>query len=134
MILFRVWIGLGIPLQEEDDSLSKVSRSFRDYSEGQGTLTVVLAVGFFALLVVAIAYSVLSTRRSSPAWRIFREFSDASGLTSSETRLFISVAERVQPENPALLFVKRSLFETAVQDLKIEAAQAAVLRHKVYGP
>jgi hypothetical protein len=44
------------------------------------------------------------------------------------------VAERVQPENPVALFVKRTVFETAVQDLNIEAARAGILRRKVYGP
>lgn len=134
MILLAPAFALGFLRQEEEDSLSKVSQSFREYSQGQGTLTLVLATVLLALLVVAIAYSILSTRRASPAWRIFREFSEANGLTIAETRLFISVAERVQPDNPAALFVKRSLFETAVQDLQIDAGQATALREKIYGP
>lgn len=123
-----------LALQESENPLSKVSQSFREYSQGQGTLAVIVAAVFVLLILFSILYSLMSAHRKSAHWRTFREFAEASGLSSPETKLFIFVAERVQPENPVALFFKRSVFESAVQDLSIDAARAGVLRRKVYGP
>ncbi len=120
--------------QDDENPLSKVSQSFKDYSKGQGSLAIVVATVFLALIVVSIFYSMVSARRSSAHWRTFKGFAAASGLTSQETKLLIFVAERTQPDNPVALFVKRSVFESAVQDLAIEPTRAGVLRQKVYGP
>jgi hypothetical protein len=120
--------------QEDEDSLSKVSQSFREYSEGQGWLAVVMGLAIVGVIVTAVLSSLLSARRRSAPWRAFREFAEANGLTTPETKLLILVAERVQPETPAALFVKRSLFESAVVDLKIDPDAASTLRQKVYGP
>jgi hypothetical protein len=128
--MMRAWTAL----QDPDHPLAKVSQSFKEYSQGQGSLAVILAGVFVLLILGAIFYSLVSTRRKSAHWRTFREFAEASGLTSQETKLLMFVAERVQPDNPVALFVKRTVFETAVQDLNLEAARAGILRRKVYGP
>ena len=120
--------------QDEENPLTQVSRSFKDYSKGQGSLAIIVATVFLVLILAAIFYSLISARRSSAHWRTFKGFAAASGLTSQETKLLIFVAERAQPDNPVALFVKRSVFESAVQDLAIEPARAGVLRRKVYGP
>lgn len=120
--------------QDPDNPLTKVSQSFKEYSQGQGTMAVVVAGAFLVLILAAILYSLVSARRSSAHWRTFRYFAEASGLTSAETKLFIFIAERVQPDNPVALFVKRSIFENAVQDLGVDAGRAGVLRRKLYSP
>ena len=120
--------------QDEEDSLSKVSQSFREYSQGQGWIALSVALLLLTVVLSAVLYSIASSRRSSAPWRAFREFAEASGLSFAETKLLTSVAERVQPDNPAALFVKRTLFESAVQELSIDAERAAILRQKVYGP
>jgi len=120
--------------QDPDNPLSKVSQGFKDYSKGQGSMAVIVAGVFLILILVSIFYSLVSARRGSAHWRTFKEFAAASGLTSAETKLLIFLAERVQPDNPVALFVKRSIFESAVQDLAIEPARAGALRRKVYGP
>jgi hypothetical protein len=121
-------------LQDSENPLAKVSQSFKEYSQGQGTLAVVVAGAFGLLILFSILYSLMSAQRKSAHWRTFREFAGASGLTAPETKLFIFLAERVQPENPVALFFKRSVFESAIQDLSVDAAQASTLRRKVYGP
>ena len=126
-------IGL-LALQENENPLAKVSQSFKEYSQGQGTLAIVVAGAFVLLILFSILYSLLAAHRKSAHWRTFCEFAEASGLTPPETKLLIFLAERVQPENPVALFFKRSVFESAVQDLSIDAARATLLRRKVYGP
>ena len=121
-------------LQDGENPLSKVSQGFRDYSKGQGSLAVVVAGVFLVLILVSVLYSVLSARRGAAHWRTFRDFAEASGLTSAETKQFIFIAERVLPDNPVALFLKRSVFENAVQELAIEPSRAGLLRRKVYGP
>ena len=121
-------------VQDPDNPLAKVSQSFKEYSQGQGTLAIVVAGVFVLFILGALFYSLVVARRKSAHWRTFRQFAEASGLSQPETKLLIYVAERAQPENPVALFVKRTVFETAIQDLNIEPARAVVLRRKVYGP
>jgi hypothetical protein len=128
--MIRLWSAL----QDPDNPLTKVSQSFKEYSQGQGTLAIVVAAAFLIIILAAIFTSLISARRGSAHWRTFREFAEASGLTAQETKLLIFVAERAQPDNPVALFVKRSVFETAVQDLGIDVPRAGILRRKVYGP
>ena len=118
----------------EENPLAKVSQGFREYSQGQGSMAFIVAGVFVLLILASIFYSMVTARRKSAPWRTFREFAEASGLTSPETKLLIYVAERVQPDNPVALFVRRSVFEGAVQDLNIDADRAGNLRRKVYGP
>ena len=121
-------------LQDEENPLAKVSQGFREYSRGQGSAALIVAGAFLVLILAAIFYSLISARRSSAHWRTFKDFAEASGLTPAETKLFIFIAERVQPDNPVALYLKRSVFENAVQDLGVDGARAGVLRRKVYGP
>jgi len=125
-----------LALQESEGTrrLGEVSSSFRRYSEDQGGLAIAVAAVFLALIVLAVLYGLLSRRSRAAHWRLFRQFAEASGLSSSESKLMVFVAERVQADNPLALFVKRSLFESAVTDLGIEASLASALRRKVYGP
>ena len=134
------WVSVSVPVwtalsraQEDENSLSKVSQSFREYSEGQGWLALVVGVVILVAILLVILLNLLATRRTSAPWRAFREFSDVNGLTPEETRLFESVAERVQPEDPVALFVKRSLFEGAAQEQQLDPAAVAAIREKVYG-
>ena len=121
-------------VQDPDSPLAKVSQSFKDYSKGQGSMAVIVAGVFAVLILCSIFYSLVTARRKSAHWRTFRDFAEASGLTAPETKLLIYLAERVQPDNPVALFVKRTVFENAVQDLNVDAARAGILRRKVYGP
>ena len=125
-----------LALVQDSDSnpLAKVSESFREYSRGQGSMAMLVAGVFVLLILASIVYSLITARRNSAHWRTFREFAEASGLTSPETKLLMYVAERFHPDTPLALFVKRSVFENAVLDLNLEPARADILRRKVYGP
>ena len=123
-----------LPAQDTENPLAKVSQGFREYSQGQGSMAIVIAGVFLVLILALLFFGLVSTRRKSARWRTFREFAEASGLTPAETKSLIFVAERTQPDNPLALFVKRSVFEGSVQDLGIEADRVAALRRKVYGP
>ncbi len=116
------------------ETLKKASESFKDYSQGQGETALVVAALLAVVVLVMVLYSIAPPRRQVAQWRLFRRFAEANRLTDGEARLLQYVAERAQPDNPAAIFVKRSLFEGAVADLGVDASRAAVLRRKVYGP
>jgi hypothetical protein len=116
------------------ETLEKIKKSFGEYTQSQGDTALVVAVILASLVVALLLYSFLPSRAQFLRWRLFHEFSEASGLSAPESKLLMRVAERVQPDDPAALFVKRSLFEAAVADLGLDPSLAAPLRRKVYGP
>ncbi len=58
----------------------------------------------------------------------------AGGLSSSEAALLWRAARHMGLENPALIFVRRSVFEGAVRESAVDPAQADSVRCKIYGP
>jgi hypothetical protein len=66
--------------------------------------------------------------------RLFRRLARANGLDRSETELLESVSRRVLPDNPPEIFVRRSLFESALPAMNLNPELAQSVRKKVYGP
>lgn len=125
--------GRAVPAQGTE-TLRRASESFKDHSQGQGDLAFVVGALLVAVVLLAIVTSIVPRRERRIQWRFFRRLAEASGLTGDEVRLLQYVAERVLPDDPSAIFVKRSLFEGAVSDLAVDSSRAAVLRQKVYGP
>ncbi len=121
-------------LVQQSEALEEVSRSFREYTQSQSPL-MMGAVGLLAAGVVSgLVYAFLSGRERTVGHRLFRRLARASGLTPVETDLLASVSRRVLPDNPPEIFVRRSLFESALPALNLNATLAESVRKKVYGP
>lgn len=121
-------------LVQQSEALEEVSRSFREYTQSQSPL-MLGAVGLLAAGVVSgLVYAFLSGRQRTVGQRLFRRLARASGLSPVETGLLESVSRRVLPDNPPEIFVRRSLFESALPAMNLPAATAESVRKKVYGP
>jgi hypothetical protein len=118
----------------QNDALEKVSRGFREYSESQGALAVAVAILLAFGLVAAVIYALLSGRDRMVGRRMFRRLARASRLARPETEFLGVVARRVLPDNPPAIFVRRTLFESAVADMTADAGLVQSVRRKVYGP
>jgi len=123
-----------LSLLPQNESLEQVSRGFREYSQSQTSLAVVVGLLLAAGTAVALLYAFLSGRDRMIGRRTFRRLARTSRLAGEEQSLLADVSRRVLPDNPPEIFVRRSLFETAVATMKADAAVVASVRKKVYGP
>ena len=121
-------------LPAQNDALEKVSRGFREYSESQGALAVAVAILLVFGLAAAVLYALLSGRDRMVGRRMFRQLAKASRLARPEADFLSGVARRVLPDNPPAIFVRRTLFESAVADMTADAGLVQSVRRKVYGP
>ncbi|MFN3484670.1 MAG: hypothetical protein ACK44W_04205 [Planctomycetota bacterium] len=87
-----------------------------------------------ALILAGMGLYVLAPVRRRGDRGLFQRLAQASGLTAREVRLLRSLAREACPEEPALLFVRRTLFEKSAAERGLEAALVETLRRKVYGP
>ncbi|MBI3854345.1 MAG: hypothetical protein HY293_01500 [Planctomycetes bacterium] len=118
----------------QNDALEKVSRGFREYSQSQGVLALVVGILLAFGIAAALLYAVLSGRDRIVGRRMFFKLARASKLARPEAEFLIQVARRVLPDNPPAIFVRRTLFENAVGDLEPEGGLVQSVRKKVYGP
>ena len=118
----------------QNEALEQVSRGFRDSSRSQSTLAMAFSLLLAAGAAAALFYAYFSGRERMVGRRTFHRLARASGLAKDEISLLVVVSRRVLPDNPPEIFVRRSLFETAVADLRADAAVVQSLRKKVYGP
>ncbi|MBV8879901.1 MAG: hypothetical protein JO332_08065 [Planctomycetaceae bacterium] len=118
----------------QNEALEQVSRGFREYSQSRSSLALVVGLLLLAGVGVALIYAFLSGRDRMIGRRTFRRLVRASGLAKAEASLLAAVSRRVLPDNPPEIFVRRSLFETAVAAMKADEAVVQSLRKKVYGP
>ncbi len=65
--------------------------------------------------------------------RTHQELADANGLTASEARVLWRIGIGAGLDNPALVFVRPTLFESRAQMLQIDSATVASIRTKVFG-
>ena len=118
----------------QSDALEKVSRGFREYSESQGQIALIVGILLAFGVVAAILYAMLSGRDRLVGRRMFFKLARASKLAKPESALLIQVARRVLPDNPPAIFVRRTLFENAIADMTAEEGLVQSVRRKVYGP
>jgi hypothetical protein len=123
-----------LSLLSQNEALEQVSRGFREYSRSQTSLVLIVGLLLAAGTVVALLYAFLSGRERMVGKRTFRRLARASGLAAPEARLLADVSRRVLPDNPPEIFVRRSLFETAIATMKADAEVVQSVRKKVYGP
>jgi hypothetical protein len=118
----------------QNEALEQVSRGFREYSRSQASLAVVFAILLGAGAVAGLIYAYFSGRGRMVGRQTFHRMARASGLAKGETLLLAAVSRRVVPDNPPEIFVRRSLFESAVAEMRADGATVQSLRKKVYGP
>ena len=118
----------------QSDALEKVSRGFREYSESQGEIALIVGILLAFGLVAAMLYATISGRDRLVGRRMFLKLARASKLAKRESALLIEVARRVLPDNPPAIFVRRTLFENAIADMTAEEGLVQSVRRKVYGP
>lgn len=121
-------------LLAQNDALEKVSQGFRDYSRSQGGIALVLGVLLSFGIAAALLYALISSRDRMVGRGMFLKLARASRLARPERELLIRVARRVLPDNPPAIFVRRTLFESAITDLAADPGLVQAVRRKVYGP
>lgn len=87
-----------------------------------------------ALILAGMGLYVLAPVRRRGDRRLFQRLVQANGLTAREVRLLRSLAKEACPEEPAFLFVRRTLFEKIAAEHGLQAALVEALRRKLYGP
>jgi hypothetical protein len=121
-------------LWQQNEALEQVSRGFREYSRSQSPFMIGVVALLAAGVVASLVYAFLSGRVRTVGERLFRRLARANGLDRSETELLESVSRRVLPDNPPEIFVRRSLFESALPAMNLNPELAQSVRKKVYGP
>lgn len=120
--------------QAQTEPFERIGESFRSQTSSGEPLLVILAVAAAVAGAGLLLAFALSARRAGPGRALFRELSRANGLSGRESRLLLDLALRVQPDDPPALFVRRSAFEAAAADAKVDALLVDALRRKLYGP
>ena len=118
---------------QQNDALEQVSRGFREYSRSQTSLAMALGVILAFGIAAALVYAAVSGRERFLGRRMFYRLARASKLVRPEAALLVAVSRRVLPDNPPAIFVRRSLFESAVSTMSVDAALVQSVRKKVYG-
>lgn len=118
----------------QNEALEEISRSFREYSRSRGSGALIFGALLAGGVAVALVFAFLSGRQRMVGRRTFRRLARASGLAKAEASLLATVSRRVLPDNPPEIFVRRSLFEGAVADLRADPGLVESVRKKVYGP
>ena len=124
---------MSFPALAQNEALEQVSRGFREYSRSQTSLAVALGVLLVFGLAAVLLYAMVSGRERFLGRRMFYRLARANGLAGPEARLLVAVSRRVLPDNPPAIFVRRSLFESAVSTMPADAALVQAVRKKVYG-
>lgn len=119
-------------LLQQTDALEEVSRGFRE--RPQSPLMIAVVALMAAGIVASLVYAFLSGRQKTVSQRMFRRFARASGLSGAEAGLLEAVARKTLPDNQPEIFVRRSLFESAVPSMNLNAELVQSVRTKVYGP
>jgi len=95
--------------------------------EGGVALFVVLLV----LLYLRSRFSKSARRRRSSGRR-FRELAKVNRLPAGERQLLLAMARHLELDEPGLIFVRRSLFETAAREGGFREDRVDVLRRELF--
>jgi hypothetical protein len=85
------------------------------------------------LLVFYLRWQFSSqVRRERGARKRFNQLARAHHLPASDRQILQTMARRVQLDEPGLIFVRRSLFETAASSGGLDPDRVDVLRRELY--
>lgn len=136
-ILFLEAVAPEIPFRAQNapgsDSLRRVSDSVQDFLRSQPGSAVVLLVVLMLVLGLAVFYALLRPElaRRRRVSECLDRLVQAHGLDAAQRRALRRLAARAGLDNPALLFVRRSLLEQFGQELPPGMLEA--LRARLYG-
>ena len=94
--------------------------------------------GVAALLLILIVFIFLRGRFSKPArkrrkaGRRFRELARQNRLGAGDRQVLLAMAKHLELDEPGLLFVRRSLFESAAEQGNFKPERVDVLRRELY--
>ena len=95
--------------------------------EGGVALFVVLLI----LLYLRSRFSKSARRRRSSGRR-FKELAKVNRLPAGERQLLLAMARHLELDEPGLIFVRRSLFETAAREGGFREDRVDVLRRELF--
>jgi hypothetical protein len=115
---------------EQDGPLKEIAKGFGDYVERNKSALVPMCLGIAAVVILLIMAQVVrrSTVRRRALLELLEELISANGLTADEAALMASLQKRSTPHNPAMLFVRPSVFDEAVR-AELSSAQAGDRRN-----
>ena len=73
-----------------------------------------------------------SARRRRSSGRRFRELARVNRLPAGERQLLLAMARHLELDEPGLIFVRRSLFETAAREGGFKEDRVDVLRRELF--
>jgi hypothetical protein len=73
-----------------------------------------------------------SARRRRASGRRFRELARVNALPAADRQLLLAMARHLELDEPGLIFIRRSLFETAAQQGNFKPDRVDVLRRELY--
>jgi hypothetical protein len=124
------------PLRQAGETLRQLHQRLVDFF---GSDHVALAIeGGVALFIVLLVLIYLrgrfsrAARRRRAADRRFKELAKAHRLPSSDRQMLLAMARHLELDEPGLLFVRRSLFESAAQECGFAEDRVDVLRRELY--
>lgn len=92
-----------------------------------------LSIGVLCLAIYVLRRLLSPEARAARVKKaLFRKLAAANGLGSEERAMLKRIADYYRLEDPAQIFLKRSLFEGAQSSLSIDSSLADALRKKLY--
>lgn len=110
---------------EQDTPLHEIARGFGDYVEKNRSALVPMCLAITAVVLLLIIAHVVrrSTIRRRALLELLEHLIAANGLTADEAALLTVLQKRANTPNPAMLFVKPSVFDEAAQ-AELSSAEA----------
>ena len=90
------------------------------------------------ILVVILVFIYLRSHLSAPSRRRrasgkrFKQLVQSHGLGSGDRQMLLAMARQLELEEPGLIFVRRSLFEAAVEQGSYKPDRVDVLRRELF--
>ena len=123
-------------LRQAGDTIRQLHQRLVDFfGSDQVALAIEGGVLLFILLLVLIYLRgrfSRAARKRRASDRRFRELAKAHRLPSSDRQLLLAMARHLELDEPGLLFVRRSLFESAARDGEFREDKVDVLRRELY--
>lgn len=123
-------------LAQAVESLRQLHQRLVEFVGSEGVAQAI--EGGAALFIVLLVLIYLRGRYSSPARRRrsarrrFQTLAWANRLPQGDRQVLLAMARQLDLEEPGLLFVRRSLFETAAEQGNYKPERLDVLRRELY--